>query len=150
MYDKSQVQCHYYKKYGHYANECRKKQYDINNKPSLNFTKENQNHDSMFLYYNVAQEKPSDIWYLDSGCSKHMLGNIEIFSNLDESVKSEVTLWTNSKVYVMGKGRVNILTKNGEKKYISNVYFVLVLKHNLISIGQLMQKGYIVFFKDDV
>jgi len=87
-YDKSQVQCHYYKKYGHYANECRKKQYDISNKPSVNFTnekyghyanecrkkkcdirnkpsvnfkKENQNHDSMFLACNVAQEKESDI-----------------------------------------------------------------------------------------
>ena len=64
-----------------------------------------------------------------------------MFSNLDESVKSEVTLGTDSKVSVMGKGRVNILTKKGEKKYISDVYFVPGLKHNLMSVGQLMQKG---------
>ena len=50
----------------------------------------------------------------------------------------------------MGKGRVGILTKKGERKYISDFYFVLGLKHNLISIGQLMQKGYNVFFKNDV
>ena len=50
----------------------------------------------------------------------------------------------------MGKGRVNILTKKGEKKYISDVYFVPGLKHNLMSVGQLMQKGYNVFFKNDV
>ena len=49
-----------------------------------------------------------------------MSGNIKMFSNLDESVKYEVTLGANSKVFVMGKGRINILTKNGEKKYISN------------------------------
>ena len=40
-YDKSQVQCHYCKQYGHYENECRKKQYDMRSKPSVNFTREN-------------------------------------------------------------------------------------------------------------
>ena len=73
----------------------------------------------MFLACNVAQEKESDIWYLDSGCSNHMSGNMKMLSNLDESVKSEVTLGTDSKVSIMGKWRVNILTKKGEKKYIS-------------------------------
>lgn len=48
----------------------------------------------------------------------------------------------------MGKGRVNILIKKGEKKYISNVYFVPGLKNNLIRIGQLMQKAYDVFSKN--
>eukprot|EP00253_Pinus_taeda_P005214 PITA_05214 len=129
-YDKSQVQCQYCKKYHHYANECRNKQYDISNKPSVNFTRENQNQDSMFLACNVAQEKQSDISYLDSRCSNHMSGNIEMFFDLDESVISEVTLRTDIKVSVMGKGRINILTNKGEKKYISHVYFVPSLKHN--------------------
>lgn len=75
----------------------------------------------MFLACNVTQEKQSDPWYLDSGCSNHMSGNIEMFPNLDESVKSEVALGTDSKVSIMGKGRFNILTKKGENKYISDV-----------------------------
>lgn len=79
-----------------------------------------------------------------------MLGYIEMFSNIDESVKSELTLGTDSKVSIIGKGRVNILTNKGEKKYISYVYFFSGMKHNLISIGQLMQNGYNVFFKNDV
>ena len=73
-----------------------------------------------------------------------------MFSNLDESVKFEVTLGTDSKVSVLGKGRVDILTNKGEKKYIIDVYFIPGLKHNLISFGQLMQKRYNVFFKNDV
>ena len=72
-----------------------------------------------------------------------------MFFNLDEGVKSEVTLGANSKVSVMGKGRINILTKKGEKKCILDVYFVPILKLNLISNGQLMQKGYNVFFLND-
>ena len=79
-----------------------------------------------------------------------MLGNIEMFYNLDESVKFEVTFGANSKFSVMGKGRINILTKKGEKKCISDVYFVHGLKHNLMSIGQLIKKGYNVFFKNDM
>ena len=72
-----------------------------------------------------------------------------MFSNLDESVKSEVTLGTDSKVSIMGKRRFNVLKNKGEKKYISDVYFILGLKHNFISIGKFMQKGYNVFFKND-
>ena len=79
-----------------------------------------------------------------------MIGNITMFSYLDESVKSEVTTGTDSKVYVMGKERVNILTKTGDKKFMPDFYYVPGLKCNLLSIGQLMQKGYNVFFKDDV
>ena len=85
----------------------------MGSKPNENFIKENQKHDSLFLACNVAQEKQGDVWFLDSGCTNHMTGNIEMFSNIDESVKSEVTLGTNSKVSVMRKGRVDILTKRG-------------------------------------
>ena len=43
--------------------------------------------------------------------SNHMTGNIAIFYMLDENVKSQVTLGIDSKVFVMGKGDVNVLTK---------------------------------------
>ena len=47
----------------------------------------------------------------------------------------------------MRKGNINTLTKKGEKKFIYDVCFVPLLKHNLMSIGQLLQKGYRIFFK---
>jgi hypothetical protein len=53
---------------------------------------------------NVSQASPCDIWYLDSGCSNHMTGNIELFSSLDESVQTKVTLGTDIQVIVLGKG----------------------------------------------
>ena len=79
-----------------------------------------------------------------------MTGNISMFSMLDENVKSQVTLGIDSKVSVMGKGRVSVLTRKGERKSISNVYYVLCMKCNLLSIEKLIQKGYNVFFEDDV
>eukprot|EP00253_Pinus_taeda_P028517 PITA_28517 len=98
----------------------------------------------------MAKTKSDDIWFLDSDCSNHMIGNIALFSKLDQSVKSQVTLRTHSKVSIMGKGEVNILTKKGEKKTLANVYYVPGMKCNLLSIGQLVQKGYNVFFENDV
>ena len=41
------------------------------------------------------------------------------------------------------------LTKLGEHKHIPDVYHVKGLKHNLLSIGQLLQKGYRVYMEDN-
>ena len=59
------------------------------------------------------------------------------------------TLANNVQVTVLGKGTVDILTKQGESKYIPDVYHVEDLKHNLLRIGQLIQKGYRVYMEDD-
>ena len=52
----------------------------------------------------MAETNNEDIWFLDFGCSNHMTGNIALFSALDQSVHSQVTLGTDSKISVMGKG----------------------------------------------
>jgi len=57
-YDKSKVQCHYCKKYGHYANECRKKKNDMNNRQNANFAKEeDKNQKDVMLACSIAQDK---------------------------------------------------------------------------------------------
>jgi hypothetical protein len=91
---------------------------------------------------NVAQASPCGIWYLDSGCSNHMTRNIEVFSSLDESVQTKVTLGLDNQVTVLCKGSINNLTKKGEKNVMSDVYYVFGIKHNLMSTGPLLQKGY--------
>ena len=44
------------------------------------------------------------VWYLDSGCSNHMTGNLSYFVDINESYKSEVTMSNNNKVEVCGIG----------------------------------------------
>jgi hypothetical protein len=41
---------------------------------------------------NVSRESSCDTWYLDSGCSNHMIGNLELFSSLDISFQTKVRL----------------------------------------------------------
>ena len=60
---------------------------------------------------NVVQESAHDIWYLDSGYNNHMNGNLNLFSSLDNSVQTDVTLGNNVQVTILGKGIVGILTK---------------------------------------
>ena len=60
---------------------------------------------------NVVQECPCDIWYLYLTYINHMIGNLNLFSNLDNSVQTNVTLGNNVQVVVLGKGTVDILTK---------------------------------------
>ena len=76
----------------------------------------------------MAEEKSEDLWFLDLGCSNRMTGNLAMFSMLDENVKSQVTLGTNIKVSVTGKGIVNVLTKKEENKSISDLYYVPSMK----------------------
>ena len=64
----------------------------MSNIPSANFTKENISQEKFFLACNMDEENNEDIWFIDSGCSNHMTGNISMFSMLDENVKSQVTL----------------------------------------------------------
>eukprot|EP00253_Pinus_taeda_P029597 PITA_29597 len=132
------------------AHGQRKKQNDMNSKKNANFAnEEDKNPKNVLLTCNIAQDKQEDVWFLDSGCSNHMIGNIAMFSNLDENVKSEVTTGTDSKIVVKGKGSVSIRARNGEQMIVPEVYYLPRLKCNLLSIGQLIDKGYNVFFKDD-
>eukprot|EP00253_Pinus_taeda_P025292 PITA_25292 len=99
---------------------------------------------------NMAETNSEDIWVLDSGCNNHMTGNIALFFALDKNMKSEVTLGTDRKISVKGKGEVKIFIKQGEMKTIADVCYVPGMRCNLLSIGQLVQKDYNVFFVNDV
>jgi len=76
-----------------------------------------------------------------------MCGDKSAFSDLDESFRDNVKFGDNSKVSVMGKGRVSIQAKGNSTQTISNVLFVPHLKTNLISVGQLQEKGYEISIK---
>lgn len=83
-------------------------------------------------------------WYLDSGCSNHMMCNREWLVNFDDTKKSKVKFADDSTLMVEGIGDVIINRKNGSQAVISSVLFVLHMKCNLLIIGQLVERGYTV------
>ncbi|RDX90419.1 hypothetical protein CR513_27716, partial [Mucuna pruriens] len=50
----------------------------------------------LMAYTNMNKANEEAVWFLDSGCSNHMRGKKEYFSNLDESYKDYVKLGNNS------------------------------------------------------
>jgi hypothetical protein len=59
-------------------------------------------------------------------------------------VSENVTFEDLSKVPIKGKGKGTILIrlKNGGHQFITNVYFVSIMKSNILSLGQLLEKDY--------
>ena len=84
-------------------------------------------------------------WILDSGCSRHMMGDISLLFDLVAKKKGFVTYSDNNKGAILGKGSVG----NPSSTIISDVLLVEGLKHNLISISQLCDKVYKVSFSKD-
>ena len=84
--------------------------------------------------------KKGDVWFLDFGCSNHMCGDKSLFTDQNEGFKQEVKLGNNTRMDVLGKGKVR-LQVSGFTDVVSEVFFVLELKNNLLSIGQLQEKG---------
>ncbi|KAA0053129.1 integrase [Cucumis melo var. makuwa] len=146
----SQIQCFNCGKYGHFQADCWALKNGVGN-ATMNMHKEQKKNDEgiLFLACSVQDNVVEPTWYLDSGCSNHMTGNRSIFVTLDESFQSEVKTGDNTRLQVKGQGDILVKTKKGTKR-VTNVFYVPGLKHNLLSIGQLLQRGLKVSFEGDI
>lgn len=100
---------------------------------------------------NMTQECSNDILFLDSTCSNHITRNKDLFFNLDTNTQSfEVKLVNDIKVCLKCKGRIIVYTRDGDRRTTDDVYYVPIMKCNLLRIGQLIEKMYRVLFKNNV
>ncbi|XP_028065737.1 uncharacterized protein LOC114268722 [Camellia sinensis] len=148
-FDKSNVQCYQCHKFGHYSNECRSRT-TTETREQANFAKEETNKvgPTVLFVHHGDTENQNNVWYLDSGATNLMCGKRELFVELDETVQAQVPFGDSSKTLVKGRGNILIKLKNGDHDYISNVYYVPAMKNNILSMGQLLEKGYDISMKD--
>ena len=71
-----------------------------------------------------------------------MIGLKSLFCSIDDSVKLHVQLGDDKQVQIEGKGTIRVKAKSGIEKLIHDVFYIPGLAYNLLSVGQLIQRGY--------
>ncbi|KAK2398342.1 putative mitochondrial protein [Trifolium repens] len=139
-FDKSKIKCYNCDKFGHFANECR-----LKDQQGANMATEDGDANAVLMMATTCDENAQNKdWYLDSGCSNHMTAHREWLTNFDASKKSSIRLVDGRKLAAEGTGNIVIKSKKGGKVIISDVFYVPDMSCNLLSIGQLVEKGFSV------
>ncbi|TXG70083.1 hypothetical protein EZV62_005018 [Acer yangbiense] len=143
---KQQIQCHFCKKWGHIVKFCRSKPQHAQ---QANFTdKQPEAEDHMFMASQACCSASKDVWYVDSGCTSHMVKYSSLFTSLHSNDRTNVKLVNGEMVQATGKGTVSVQTSKGPK-LIHDVLLIPDLDQNLLSVAQLLKKGYSCLFKDN-
>ncbi|KAJ9545582.1 hypothetical protein OSB04_025289 [Centaurea solstitialis] len=89
------------------------------------------------------QEHDGHVWYMDSGCSKHMTGRKELLANFKQKYGGNVRFGNKLSAPIMGYGVIL-----HHKITINKVAYVEGLSHNLLSIGKFCDKKLEVNFRE--
>jgi hypothetical protein len=139
----NEIECYICHNYGHKYVDYRLNNYEPDfNSPAENvkFWKKKES-DKCGLV--LSTQRKMNPWYIDSGCSKHMMRDKGKFLSLSESKLGNITFGNDAPGKIKGKGMVSL--SNGKGKY-QDVLLVDGLKHNLLSVSQMCDRGCEVAF----
>ena len=87
-------------------------------------------------------ERDPGVWVLDTGASNHMTRMRSTLTHLDEGVRGTVRFGDGSRVEIHGIGSMVIQGCHQQHKVLTDVYYIPKLKSNIVSLGQLEEKGF--------
>ncbi|XP_074326581.1 uncharacterized protein LOC141664523 [Apium graveolens] len=134
--DRSEIKSFNYNIYGHYAAEFRrpKRERRRDVKAEAHLTQaQGDDEPALLLVEHKVKER----------------NQLSKFKTLDDGVTGLVRFGDGSTVSIKGKGTVGFQCKNGEQLTFHDVYFILDLCNNIISLGQLSENGNKVIQKED-
>jgi predicted aspartyl protease len=89
------------------------------------------------------------MWLIDSGASRHMIGDRKNFSSMKENETPYKVEFVDKNSYVVkGIGQATIKMESCNSIHLSNVLYLPGLKKNLVSISCLEEKGDRITFVD--
>jgi hypothetical protein len=139
----NEIECYTCHNFGHKSIDRRLRNYEQNSKSPAENVKFWKKKESDKCGLVLSAQIKMNPWYIDSGFSKHMMGDKGKFLSLSESKSRNVTFGNDAPGKIKGKGMVSL--SNGKGK-AQDVLHVDGLKHNLLSVIQMCDKGFEVVF----
>ena len=95
-----------------------------------------------FLFCRCPLKSEKDLWYLNSGCLRHISGNTSLFTKINKKGHRSVTFGDKGRGKIIDIGKIGKDPSNS----VDNVYLVGGLNFNLLHISQLCDKGNLLKF----
>jgi len=95
----------------------------------------------------VTTNKSTKCWLINSACINHMIHDRKLFKRLNKSNISKVRIGNGEQLALTGRRTIAIKIPSGVK-LISYVLYVPEINQNLLSVAQLLEKGYKVTFEN--
>ena len=119
----NEPECYVCHNFGHKASNCHLMDYKTD--PRVNYSaesakvwKKKENKKCGLVLFVQRKKGP---WYIDSGCSKHMIGDKSKFNSLSENKLGNVTFGNDAPRKIKGKGLIKLSNGKGKSQDVLSV-----------------------------
>lgn len=104
---------------------------------------------SVVLYSSFSVHENTSEWFIDSGATAHMTNNHVLLMNKTQPRVKEVTVANNQKLSIDCVGDIDQVINDGKKITLKDVQYIPGICVNLLSVSQIVKRGFRVLFDKD-